>query len=233
MLQRISILLSVLLLMLNARSQTTVVDVDKYQGSALDFFKAVGGEPISNTKFVRVVEGSPYYFDDWKKGMVQIENSLYKNVLLRLNMIETTLEFRDRKGEIMICTQPVKRVELQDSASGASYKFVHSSYLPASPDTKNVWLMELVLGKASLYKLTKKSINTVTPYSSATQEQHILTGYNYYMLQNNTMTRVKKTSDMVDLLADKKSELQEFIKSNKLSNKEGDMIKLVEHYNSL
>jgi len=232
MLPRISILLFVSLLAFNTRAQQ-VVDVDKYEGNAMNFFKAVGGEPIGNTKFVRLVEGSPYYFDDWKKGDVEIESSKYKNISLRLNILETTLEFKDRKGDVMVCTQPVKRVVLRDSANGTSYSFVHSSFLPASPDTKNAWLMELVAGKASLYKLTKKSVNEVSPYGSATKEQHILTNYNYYLLQNNTITRVKKTSELAELLSDKRSELQEFIKTNKLSNKEGDMITLVQHYNSL
>src|SRR6478735_2998867 len=109
MLPRILIAFIVCLLMLNARSQQ-VVNVDKFEGSAMNFFKAVGGEPISNTKFVRVVEGSPYYFDNWMKGSVQIGDKEYKPLLLRLNVLETTLEFKDQKGEMMICTEPVKRV---------------------------------------------------------------------------------------------------------------------------
>src|SRR5689334_12702275 len=232
MLPRILILLCACLSILTARSQA-VVDVDKFDGNAMSFFKAVGGEPNSNTKFVRVVEGSPYYFDTWMKGSVQIGDKEYRNLFLRLNVLETTLEFRDRKNEIMICTEPVKRVTLLDTANGSSTSFIHSSFLPSLADLKNSWLLELSTGKAALYKLTKKLINEVRPYGSATNEQHILTSYSYYLLQNNTITRVKKTSDVVELLPDKKSELQDFVKSNKLSNKEGDMTKLVQYYNSL
>jgi len=218
--------------MLNAHSQQ-VVNVDKFEGSAMNFFKAVGGEPISNTKFVRVVEGSPYYFDNWMKGSVQIGDKEYKPLLLRLNVLETTLEFKDQKGEMMICTEPVKRVVLVDTPSGVSNTFIHSSFLPPLAEVKNSWLLELANGKASLYKLTKKLINEVRPYGSATNEQHILPSYSYYLLQNNTLTRVKKTSDIIDLLPDKKSELQDFAKSNKLSNKWDDMTKLVFYYNTL
>src|SRR5947208_1243345 len=138
-----------------------VVDVDKFEGSAMNFFKSVGGEPVSNTKFVRLVEGSPYFTDDWMKGDVSIGESEYRNILLRLNIFETSLEFTDAKGEVMVCTQPVKKVLLKDPAHRTSYSFVHSGFLPATSEFKNVWLLELVTGNASLYRLVKKQINEV------------------------------------------------------------------------
>src|SRR5690349_4385675 len=119
MLPRILILLCACLSILTARSQA-VVDVDKFDGNAMSFFKAVGGEPISNTKFVRVVEGSPYYFDTWMKGSVQIGDKEYRNLFLRLNVLVTMLESKDKKGEMMICTEPVKRVVLVDTPSGVA-----------------------------------------------------------------------------------------------------------------
>ena len=214
-------------------SAQRVIDVDKFDGSALSFLKSVGGEPLSNTKFVRVVDGSPYFVDQWLKGSVFIEENEYRNIFLRLNILETSLEFKDSKGELMICTQPVKRVMLKDSSAGTSYAFVHSGVLPSTPEFKNVWLMELASGKASLYKLAKKQINEVRPYGSATNEQHIQTSYSYFLLQNNTFTRIRKVSDLVDVLSNKQKELQDFAKSNKLSNKdETDMIKLVAYYNT-
>ena len=215
-------------------SAQRVIDVDKFDGSALSFLKSVGGEPLSNTKFVRVVDGSPYFVDQWMKGSVFIEESEYRNIFLRLNILETSLEFKDSKGELMICTQPVKRIVLTDSAAGASYTFVHSGVLPSTPEFKNVWLMELVAGNASLYKLAKKQINEVRPYGSATNEQHIQTSYSYFLFQNNTFTRIKKVFDVADALSNKTRELQDFVKSNKLSNKdEADLIKLVAYYNTL
>jgi hypothetical protein len=233
MFNRIPLILIFTLVAANVFSQR-VVDVDKLEGSALSFLKSVGGEPISNTKFVRLVDGSPYFTDEWIKGSVFIDESEYRNIHLRLNILETSLEFQDSKGEVMVCTQPVKRVVLKDSAHAASYSFVHSRFLPSSSEFRNTWLLELVSGNASLYRVFKKQINEVRPYGSATTEQHILTSYAYFLLQNNTFTRIKKTADIVDLLGNKKAELLNFIKTNNLSNKEeGDMIKLIAYYNSL
>jgi len=94
-------------LIMSAVMSQRVIDVDKFDGSALNFFRTVGGEPVMNTKFVRLVEGTPYFNENWLKGNVVIEESEYRNLLLRVNILETALEFRDTRGEAMVCTQPI------------------------------------------------------------------------------------------------------------------------------
>ena len=211
-----------------------VIDVDKYDGSALNFFKTVGGEPLMNTKFVRVVEGTPYFTDRWLKGNVRIEESEYRNILLRVNIFETSLEFMDGKGEAMVCTMPIKQVILKDSVNGAQYHFIHSSFLPETSEFKQCWLLELVSGGTSLYRLEKKTINEYRPYGSATTEQRIVNTYNYFVLVNNELIRIKRTSDIPELLVSKKTMLLDYIKSNKLNAKdEKDMARLINYYNTL
>ena len=46
-----------------------IIDVDKLEGSALNYFRSVNGEPTMYTKFVRLVEGTPYFSDKWMKEM--------------------------------------------------------------------------------------------------------------------------------------------------------------------
>jgi hypothetical protein len=211
-----------------------VVDVDKFEGNALNFLKTVGGEPMVNTKFVKVVDGTPYFSEKWMKGNVIIEESEYRNILLRVNILETTLEFMDNKGEAMVCTMPIKQVILNDSVKGIKYRFVHSSFLPDNPELRRCWLLELVPGQAGLYKFEKKTINENRPYGSATTEQRIIGTSYYYILFNKELIRVKKTADIPDILVSQKQALQEYIKSNRLSAKdEKDMTKLVNYFNTL
>jgi hypothetical protein len=215
-------------------SAQRVVDVDKYEGSALTFFRVVGGEPISNTKFVRLVDGTPYFSDRWMKGNVIVEESEYRNVFLRVNILETSLEFMDQKGEQMVCTMPIKKVVLTDSLKGSQFHFIHSSFLPENAETKQSWLLELASGQAKLYKHEKKMITENRPYNSATTEQRILNSFTYYVLFENQLRRVKKTGDIAELLVSKKSDLLEYIKTNKLSAKdEKDMARLINYYNTL
>ena len=211
-----------------------VIDVDKFEGSALHYFRAVGGEPLMNTKFVRLVDGSPYFSDKWIKGSVFIEESEYRNFNLRVNILETTLEFMDRRGEQMICTMPVKKVILNDSIKGMQYRFVHSSFVPENVETRKSWLLELVSGTAKLYRLDKKQINEIRPYGSATTEQRIVTSHLYFLSNNSDLKRIKKLSDVSDLLASKKEQLDEYAKANRLNVKsEKDLVRLVEYHNTL
>ena len=210
-----------------------IIDVDKLEGSALNYFRSVNGEPTMYTKFVRLVEGTPYFSDKWMKGNVFIEDNEYRNFYLRVNVLETTLEFMDRKGEQMTCTMPIKEVLLKDSLSGTNYRFFHSSFLPENSDIRQSWLLELATGTAKLYKLEKKQINEIRPYGSATTEQHILSSYSYFVLFNNELRRIKKFSDVTELLSNKKEALDVFIKSNRLNIKsEKDLMRLIEYYNS-
>ena len=211
-----------------------VVDVDKFEGNALNFLKTVGGEPMLSTKFVRLVDGTPYFSDMWMKGNVIIEESEYRNIFLRVNLLETSLEFMDTKGDAMVCTMPIKQVILKDSVKGVQYHFVHSSFLQENSEFRHSWLLQIVPGQTRLYKLDKKTINESRPYGSATTEQRILNSSSYYLLVNNELKRVKKTSDIPELLIAKKQELQDYIKVNKLSAKdEKDMVRLVNYYNTL
>ena len=222
------------LFMISSGMGQRVIDVDKYDGSALNFFRTVGGEPVMNTKFVRLVEGTPYFSEQWMKGNVLIEESEYRNLFLRVNMLETALEFRDTRGEAMVCTQPIKKVILNDSAKGVKYTFTHSSFLPENPDIKKMWLLQLVDGKAGLFKFEKKQLNESRPYGSATTEQRITSINSIYLLFNNQLTRVKKTSDIPEILASQKAALLDYIKSNRLGQKdEKDMVQLVNYFNTL
>jgi hypothetical protein len=231
---RLLLLLTVILFSLTAAFAQRVIDVDNFEGSALHYFRAVGGEPLMNTKFVRLVQGTPYFSDKWMKGSVFIEDSEYRNFNLRVNTLETTLEFMDRKGEQMICTMPVKRVVLNDSLTGTRYTFVHGSFLPENPETRKSWLIQLDSGAANLYKLEKKQVNEIRPYGSATTEQHILSNYFYFVLYNNELRRIKKVTEVPDFLSSRKNELNEYIKTNRPNIKsEKDMIRFIEHYNSL
>jgi hypothetical protein len=132
-----------------------VIDVDKFDGNALDFLRTVGGEPLMNTKFVRLVEGTPYFSDKWMKGNVVIEQSEYRNLLLRVNILETTLSSWIIR-EAMVCTNPVKQVVLKDSIKGVQYYFTHSAFSPKS-EFKRCWLMELVT-ESQLYKIEKNRL---------------------------------------------------------------------------
>lgn len=56
----------------------------------------------------------------------------------------------------------------------------------------------------------------------------------YYLLSDNKLTRIKKTTDIPEILSTQAQALGDYIKSKKLSSKEeNDMVQLVSYYNTL
>lgn len=214
-----------------------VVDISKedVRVSASKFFVS-GGEPFASTKFVNLVEGTPYYKDEWLKGIVvDNTNYQYKGISLKLDLVENTVHYLDDHEKEFVATTPIKEIILTD-AWGNNYKFLHSSSFEKSVTlTKDTWYLWLGNGTASLYKAFKKVISENRPYGSATTEQHISTAEKYLILYNNGFLEVKKIKEVPSLLSNKKKELEEFLKNkdDQKASMDERMIKLIEYYNSL
>jgi hypothetical protein len=199
-------------------------------------FNVVNGTPFVNTKFVRLVEGTPYFSEEWMKAvLVGTDDYSYKNQVIKLDLFDNEVHYRDEKENEMITTTPLKELVLTD-AQGNNYRFVKGSSMEqTSPQNRSRWFMWMVSGPATLYKLFEKRVFEQTPYNSATTEQHIKTNEKYMVLYNNSLTEIKKLKDAPSVLANKKNELEEFLKNKDDKNKSMDerFIALVEYYNSL
>jgi hypothetical protein len=212
------------------------VDVDAGSHQTMNtFFQTVNGTPVLTNVYYRVVEGSPYFKEDWMKGSAALSREVeYQNLTLKLNLLENTVHFQDTRGNEMISNTPINKITLIDPAAGTQYRFVHSSFIPVMVDlSKHVWLECLAEGRAQLYVHYKKSITESRPYGSATLEQRIYTVPQYYLVVNNRLTRIKKVQDVVDALPDKKKELQEWLRNNDIEKNQQGLTRLVEHYNKL
>src|SRR3982751_1121741 len=81
------------------------VDVDKTDGVPANTFIAVGGEVFTNTKFVRLVEGSPYFKDDWIAGVgITANGERYKAAQLKLDLYDQQVHYLDVAGNEMVAT---------------------------------------------------------------------------------------------------------------------------------
>jgi hypothetical protein len=215
-----------------------VIDVSKQDvrvGSNLFFVS--GGEPFVTAKFVNLVEGTPYFKNEWLKGVVVDKaNHEYKNIDLKIDLLENTIHYLDDHQKEFVATTPVKEIVLTD-ASGDNYKFVHSSVFgnTVNASKKEGWYLWLSTGTASLYKTFVKDLSENKPYGSATTEQRIKTHEKYLILYNNAFLEVKKIKDVPSILAGKKKELEEFLKTkdDKEASLDDRLVKLIEYYNSL
>jgi hypothetical protein len=206
-------------------------DVDPTRG----FFYSVGGEPFSVAKYVKVVEGSPYFNENWTRGSVIMPGGRrYDSLQLKLDLLANELHFLNIAGQELVASSPVNEVILIDTVSGIQFRFVHSSVIAVSTPPDQGWYQLLFEGSVSLFVLLHKEISEYRPYNSATTEQTIKTTPRYFIVLNNSFTRIKKLSELADLLKDKSQEVKNYIDSNRLSGKSAaDYISVLSYYNSL
>jgi len=221
---------------INSYSQRTVDVTNGDVKVGASTFNLVNGTPFINSKYVKLVDGSPYFSENWMKGvLVGTDNYNYKGQTIKLDLLENQVHYQDEKQNELVTTTPLKEIVLTDP-QGNNFRFVKGSTLQqATPQTQNSWFLWLASGTASLYKLYDKKMFEQTPYNSATTEQHIKTTEKYMVQYNNGLFEIKKLKDAPSVLANKKTELEEFLKTKDDKNKSMDerFIALVEYYNSL
>ena len=221
---------------LNVISQRTI-DLDKVvSGSgALNYVYIAGGTPFVTARFSRVVDGSPFFNEQVMPGAIILsEGKEYKNILLRLNLLESQVNYISEQQVEMIASTPVKEVVLWDTIRKKNYRFIFSTYIESIEKPDKDFYELLQSGKAELYKQHKKTILESKPYGSATIEQTIRTESRYYLLAELQWVRVKKLKELPMLIADKQKEVQKFISEKKLSGDNQENFEtVIAYYNSL
>jgi len=224
-----------MMLILDCTAQKTVDVTSGDTRVDQNSFYTVNGTPFVNVKFVALVEGTPYYKDEWSKGVLVSETGQqYKNLSIKLDLYENVIHYLDEKGVEMTTFSPIKEVVLTD-ALGNNTRFVRVSSLKAPLESKSEWVHWLYTGTASLYKVYEKKYWEQRPYNSATTEQHVRTNEKYLVLANNVFLEIKKLKDAPSVLASKKTELEEFLKTKDDKNASMDdrFVALIEYYNNL
>ncbi|HEY1021345.1 MAG TPA: hypothetical protein VGE06_03490 [Flavisolibacter sp.] len=213
-----------------------VIDVDKMDVIPMNSFYTVSGSPVVNTRFVRLVEGTPYFSDKWMKVVAIAESGeRYRSPRARLDLFDNQLLFLNDYEKEFTCTIPLKEITLTDSLTGVSYHFVSAPALPFSANSNRGWCLELVKGKASLYKQFTKAVSENKPYGSSVAEQTIRTAEVFLIGYNNVLYSAKKPKDVPGILADRKKDLEAYLQTEaaKKGSNTDTITALVTYYNSL
>jgi hypothetical protein len=230
------LLAGVLLFPVLASFAQKVVDVDKADGVPINSFYTVNGSPVTNVRFVRLTDGTPYFKDTWMNSVATSDKNIrYQSRRVKLDLFDNEVHFLTDNEAELICTVPLKDITLTDTVTGASYRFVHSVAMPILAQAKKGWFLQLVQGKASLFQSFAKTLQEYKPYNSPVAEQKIITSEEFILAVNGSLYRPKKPKEIPELLPDKKTELEAFLKTDRLksgSNAE-KMAAMVSYYNSL
>ena len=188
------------------------------------------GQPLT-TKNVYGVEGTPYLSDVYLPGRLTIDGTKYSNVSIKLNL-EKNIVFFEKEGMEMIPTGSVSVVEFVDPASGTT-KVFKNGFPDINKNTALTFYQVLDSGKATLLKHFFITYRESRTYGEATTVKRYEQIKNYYIFINNSLVQVKKNESVLDVLKDKKDDVEKYISANKLKmTREEDLRAVIAYYNS-
>jgi hypothetical protein len=220
----------------NAQQVIDVGNDNASTGLRQDALSAVTGQLFQPNKFVRVNSGSPFFKGQWFSArLLDADGNHYACPSVRLNLLDNEINFLDAAGTELISHIPIKQVQLTDTVSGKHYLFLLGDQIHEADKTEaHTWLQVLVNDKVSLCLQQKKTIHENIPYATSTVEEDILTIDIYFVRMKNSFIRVKSWQDLLQLFADRKDAVDQFVHTHHLKGKsEDDYTQLVQFYNSL
>jgi len=231
-----ALIVPVLLFFVTTVSAQRTTDISSKDPDLLKDFFVVGGEPFVNTKFTKLVSGTPFFKDDWMSAVVIFpDNRQQKDLPVKINLHTNEVHYIDLHGAERVAMNTLKEIVLTDSLRGTNFRFVHSSGMPKAVGLREGWYLWLHSGDASLYKVFNKTITETKPYGSSYTEQSMKTTESYLVHYNNALIEIKKIKDAPAVLANKKAEVEDYLKNqdNKSLSTDDRMARLMAYYNSL
>ena len=226
---------SLLCICLSSYSQKIDVDKIGVKSAALINVFSESGTPFVDAKFVRMVSGSPLFNDKMMRGMLISATGIeYRDIAMRLNLMESQVNFLNDKQVEMLVGTPIREVTLWDTVNQKNYLFIYSDYIETKDKTEKGFYQLLQKGKACLYSYYNKTIKETRAFNAATFEQSIQTDVTHLVLLDGQWGKINKIKNLPSLLSDKKNEVQKYIDNNNLSGyKQEDVELVIRYYNSL
>ena len=225
-----------LLLILFSFFLKTEAQVEYQLSSAFDFYRShkIASGEYRNTLSEKDIDGSPYLNDEFIKGSIYtISKTQYSDLPLRYNIYNDEIEFEtdDNKVAALDAPEIVEKVTFGDFLM----EYIPFEY---SNKVKKGFFEVLLKGKASLYSRPEvefRDAKKPEPYKEAEPAKFIRKDDRYYLRfgMEAAIPCVNK-KDVIGKFPDHSSDIEAFIKKNKINvKKEDDLKKMVEYYNSL
>ena len=179
------------------------------------------------------------YFEILSEKMMQgilisITGIEYRELAIRLNLMESHINFLNDKQVEMLVAIPIRELTLLDTLNKKKYHFIHSDFIKTYEKTEKGFYQVLQKGKACLYSFYKKTIKETRAFNAATFEQSIQTDVTHLVLLDGRWKKFNKIKSLPSLFSDKKNEVQKYIDKNDLSGyKQEDVELVIQYYNSL
>lgn len=177
------------------------------------------------------VEGSPYLFEDWAYARIKlVDNRRFDSILVKINLFENEVYFKDPSEKVRQLAVQAKEIEIRDARSKynnvifvSGYGKNEKTFYQVVADGKKVGLIK----ELKIFKKETKIFNAPTKKSFELGEGDLI-----LYSKGSSYIGTKSCDGVIQAFAyDKK--LASYLESNDIKcNKEKDLKKLVEYYNS-
>jgi hypothetical protein len=174
-------------------------------------------------------EEHPYYgSDDWTTGSIVYWDELYENVPLLFDLsIDQVIVEHDRGSPVRLIPEKIQR-----------FTVMGHTFVRLLRDDKNKisdgFYDQLYSGKSKVYAKYLKT------YRETLQAPQIIPSFDesvrYYIVKDGNFHVVKTKGSVLQVLSDRKSELKNFLRKNRIrynDNREKALVRLTEFYDTL
>jgi hypothetical protein len=193
-----------------------------------------GSEYTYNTYYpIQINEGDPFFLSkNFYTGTVFYNNVLYEKVPLLYDIIKNELLIHDPSN--------IYTIRLNNERVGWftiwGHTFIQLIFDSANNSQMRTGFYDLLYnGKTSLYRKDSKILNENTA-SAQGINKYVVETNEYFIKKDNQYYKVTNKKSLNVALKNKKKEIGQFIKKNKLNlrkNKNGALIKIVGYYNGI
>lgn len=221
------------------KAQTSQSDSAFYQSAvfnALAFYQQSSGDQsrlLNGREYkpyrISFSSGHPFFFSDkFTAGSIIYEDGFYDNVQLLYDEIKGMV-IAETGVSVELITERIREFTI------AGHFFTRLAADSAVGKPANGFYERLYNGKIEIYKRNRKTLSEDVSDTEGVQGV-VSTKTYYYIRKAGQYFSFKNKSSLLDLLRDKKSELQKFIKSNALDYKhdtDNTIVKIAGYYDQL
>jgi len=183
------------------------------------------------------IDGHPFFIESFKSSNIKlVSGDSFNNVIARLDICKQVIQIK-LKGDTVKTVLPgnIAEITFYDTVGSAihSYKF-QSGYPEVDNLKRNTYYQVISDGKITMLKSSIKKINKAKNEMSGEVISQFDTYEDYYLYVKYEMKRIKKDKEyLLNLLADKRKELESYIEVQKINFRSIESIKkLIDYYNS-
>lgn len=192
------------------------------------------GRPIRPQTTYKV-EGTPYFPENYTLARISFTNGKFNSsVRAKINLYDNTILYQNANGEELVLMIPVNMIEFYDSITGKYHQNFRKGHTFTDLNEEGFYQV-LDSGRITLLKHVFANYRDFSPYGTAVITRTFEQKSAYYYIKDGIAQKTGKNNEsLFNMMNDKKEQVDEFIRKNKIKLKSDMNLAAVIHfYNSL